>query len=151
MLNLTGGFQLSLGLFQPALQNGDGLRVNFEEGDSGAEIRLDVNDFGFGLKEIVAGEDFDQDEGTLGKGIHHVQVAAVKAELADTGGDADFGLLLDELRAGDKGVAWRAALFDRQGKPLMGWCHEKGRSIAKSSASFLKLQQAIATSNTKDD
>src|SRR5262249_14795026 len=117
-IELTGRLQLFFGLFQPALQHRDSLWVNFEKGDPGSQIWLDVDDFGFGLKEIVAGEDLYQNKGALGKGIHHVQVATVQAEFADASGDANFCLLLDELSAGDKGIAWRAALFDRQGKPL---------------------------------
>ena len=67
------------GSVKPALQDSEGLGFYFEKGDAGSEIGLHVNDFGFCLKEIFAGEDFDEHKSVLGKGIHHVEVAAVEA------------------------------------------------------------------------
>ena len=64
---------------QPTSENRKGLGFDFEERHAAAEIGLDVNDFGFGMEEFFAGEDFDEDLSVLRKRIHHVQVAAMKA------------------------------------------------------------------------
>jgi len=114
-----------LGSVQPPAQDGEWLAFDFEKGDAAAEIGLDVNDFGFGVEEIFAGENLDEDQGLLGEGIHHVQVAAVQAQFADTSSDTHVGFLFDELRAGDESVAWRSALFSLQGdRPPKSYSHE---------------------------
>jgi len=68
-----------LGGVEPAPEDGEGLGLDFEEAEAAAEIRLDVDDFGFGVEEILAGENLYEYESVLRKGIHHVEVAAVKA------------------------------------------------------------------------
>ena len=68
-----------LGGVEPAPEDGEGLGFDFEEGETAAEVRLDVNDFGFSVEEILAGENFYEHESVLRKRIHHVEVAAVKA------------------------------------------------------------------------
>jgi hypothetical protein len=110
------GTQLAvvLGGFEPAAEDGEGLRLDFQERETTTEVRLDVNDFCLGVEEIFAGENFHEHESAFRERIHHVEVAAVKAQLADASGDAHVGFLLDELGAGDEGVAGRAALFSFQ-------------------------------------
>jgi hypothetical protein len=108
-----------LGVIKPTSENRERLRFDFLEGQAAAEIGLDVNDFGFGMKEFFASEDFDEHERVLRKRIHHVQVAAVKAQLADASRDAHVRFLLDELGAGDKGIPGRAALFSLQEDSLL--------------------------------
>jgi len=67
------------GGFEPAPEDGEGLGFDFEEGETAAEVRLDVDDFCFGVEEILAGENFYEHESVLRERIHHVEVAAVKA------------------------------------------------------------------------
>jgi|SRR5579859_3021002 len=104
-----------LGVFlcgvEPATEDGEGLGFDVNERKTGTEIGLDVDDAGFGVEVFFTGENFYEDQGVLREGIHHVEIAAVQAELADAGGDAHVGFLLDEFGTGDEGVAWRAALF----------------------------------------
>ena len=100
-----------LGSLEPTLKDGKVFGGDVKESDAGAEVGLDVDDFGLGLKDDVAGGDFDEDEGLRRERIHHVQIAAVEAEFADAGGDADVGFLLDELCRGDEGVAGYPALL----------------------------------------
>jgi len=49
------------------------------EGDATAKIWLYVDDFCFGVEEILAGENLDEHQSVLWERIHHVQVASVKA------------------------------------------------------------------------
>ena len=65
--------------FKPTAENRERLRFDFDKGDAAAEIGLNINDFGFGMEEFFAGEDFDEHLSVLRKRIHHIQVAAVKA------------------------------------------------------------------------
>ena len=67
------------GGFEPAPEDGEGLGFDFLEGETAAEVRLGVNDSCFGVEEILARENFYEHESILRKGIHHVEVAAVKA------------------------------------------------------------------------
>ena len=67
------------GLGEPTLKDGFAFRVNLKEADTSAEIRLDINNFRFGLKNSVTGRDFYENESLRRKRIHHVEVAAVKA------------------------------------------------------------------------
>lgn len=68
-----------LGGIKPTSKDRERLGFYFKEGHATAEIRLHVNDFGFGMEEIFAGENFDEHLSVLRKRIHHVQIAAVKA------------------------------------------------------------------------
>jgi len=104
-------FSVFLGVGEPAAEYRQGLRLNFEKRDAGAKMGLHINDFGLGVEEFFTGKNFDEYESALRKGIHHIEVAAVQAELADASGDAHVGLLFDEFGAGDEGITGRAALF----------------------------------------
>ncbi len=68
-----------LGGVEPAPEDGKGLGSDFEEGETAAEVWLDVDDFCLSVEEILAGENFYEHESVLQEGIHHVEVAAVKA------------------------------------------------------------------------
>ena len=68
-----------LGGIEPTPEDGEGLGFDFDEGEAGAEIRLDVDDLCFGVEEIFAGENFDEHESALRERIHHVEIAAVQA------------------------------------------------------------------------
>jgi len=127
LLRQSAGTLLAVvfGGFQPAAENAKRLGFDLGKRKAAPEIGLDVNDFSFGEEVIFAGKNLHQDQSSLRKRVHHVQIAAVQAELADTGGDAHVGFLLDELGAGDESVAWRAALFFPQGvQPLETISHE---------------------------
>ena len=119
---------ISLGGREPTSQDRERLGFDFQKGNAAAKIGLDVDDPGFGVEEFFAGENFDQYVGALWERIHHVQVAAVKAELANASSDAHVRFLLDELGAGDEGVAWRAALFSLQEDSLVKLCSHENRS-----------------------
>lgn len=109
---LAGTFlAVFLRVFQPAAQDAERLLFDFGEREAAAEIGLDIDDFGFGVEEVFAGENFDEHQGVLREGIHHIEIAAMQAELTDASGDAHVGFLLDKFGAGDESVAWRAALF----------------------------------------
>src|SRR5260370_42709617 len=78
--SLAGTFlAVVFGGVEPTPEDGEGLGFDFEERETAAEVGLDVNDFGFGVEEILAGENFYEHESVLREGIHHVEVAAVKA------------------------------------------------------------------------
>jgi len=130
------------GGFEPAAEDGEGLWLDFEETETTTEILLDVNDFGLGVEEIFAGENFHEHEGAFRERIHHVEVAAVKAQLADASGDAHVGFLLDELGAGDEGVAWRAALFSFQEDGPLNYSPTKLRSVCRGVAEGLLLARS---------
>ena len=68
-----------LGGIEPTPKDGEGLRFDFDEGETGAEVRLDVDDFCFGVEEIFAGENLDEHESALRERIHHVEIATVQA------------------------------------------------------------------------
>ena len=67
------------GGFEPAPEDGEGLGFDFQERETTAEVRLDVNDFCLGVEKIFAGENFHEHESVLREGIHHVEITAVKA------------------------------------------------------------------------
>ena len=79
-IELTGTLMaIFLRKCKPTPDDRERLGFDFEEGHAAAEVGLDINDFGFGMEEFFAGEDFDEHLSVLRKRIHHVQVAAVKA------------------------------------------------------------------------
>src|SRR5438105_3853780 len=84
------------------------LLVDLQERDTCAEIWLYVNDFSIGLKEVIAGKNLYTDQSVLWKRVHHVQVAPVEAEFADTRGDAHVRFFLDEFGGGNERVSGRA-------------------------------------------
>jgi hypothetical protein len=116
--NLAGAFLAVLsGVFEPAPEDTEGLRFDFEKGKAAAEIGLDVDDLGFGVEELFAGKNLYEDQSVLREGIHHIEIATVEAQFADASGDAHVGFLLDELGAGNESVTRRAALFSFQEDP----------------------------------
>src|SRR5229473_1218723 len=117
-----------LRLVEPVLQDGKVLRLDFEERYTGAEVGLHVNNFGLGLEEIVARENLHQHQSVLGKGIHHIQIATVQAELADASGNAHVRRFLNQLGAGDERVAGRASLFFPQEDWPLNYSPMKWRS-----------------------
>jgi hypothetical protein len=64
-----------------------------------------------GLEQGVAGFDGEEDDGVHGKGIHHIEIAAVQAAFADARGNAYLRILFGEFGTGEKEISRRPALF----------------------------------------
>src|SRR5260370_2597996 len=112
-------------LVEPALQDGEVLLFDLMESDTSSQVGLHINNSGLGLKEIVARENLHQHKSVLGKGIHHIQIAAVQAELADASGNAHVRRFLNQLGAGYERVAGRASLVSvQEARPLKRYSHE---------------------------
>src|SRR5207248_11597182 len=65
---------------------------------------LRIDDFPFALKKFFARRNLHQHQRSLRERVHHVQIAAVHAQLADARSDAYVGSLFDQFRAGDKRI-----------------------------------------------
>lgn len=102
------------GFVQPALENRLVFSFHFEEYDTRTHVGLGVDNLRFGLEIGVTRGNLDQYEGSHREWIHHVQIAAVKAQLAYARNDAHVGSLFDQLGAGDERISWRAAAFCSQ-------------------------------------
>lgn len=101
-----------LGRFiQPAAQHHLRILVNFREAYARTHVHLGIHDFAFGLEESFSRVDLHQHQAPCGERVHHVQIAAVGAQLAYTRGDADVGALLDQFRAGNKRISRPTASF----------------------------------------
>ena len=87
------------------------MRVDVEECGAGADVGNGVNDAAVGVKRFRAGSDFERDERFRREGIHHVEIAAVEAQVADARVDANALDGLDEFGLGGEEMAGSAAAF----------------------------------------
>jgi hypothetical protein len=82
-----------------------------EEGYTGADVGRGMNGFRAGLEQGVAGFDGEVNHGVHGKGVHHIEIAAVQGEFANARRDADLRIFFGEFGTGEKEISRRPALF----------------------------------------
>jgi hypothetical protein len=99
---------------QPAIENGLVFGFDGEEGHPRSHVGLGVDDFRLGLEIGVTGGNLDEHQRSYGERIHHIQIAAVKAQLAHARGNAHIRSFLDQFGAGDEGISWHATAFRSQ-------------------------------------
>ena len=67
-----------------------------EEGYTGADVGRGMNGFRASLEQGVAGFDGEMNHDVHGKGIHHIEIAAVQGEFANARRDADLRIFFGE-------------------------------------------------------
>ena len=75
--------------------------------DAHAERRLRVNDSGRGVEGALSVGDGNSDGGSDGEGIHHIEIAAVRTEIAGARAETDIIIDFEDFGGSDKGKTQR--------------------------------------------
>ena len=107
---------------KPLLQHSEELWPHFAERDPNSDVGLRVGDDAVRFKEFSFRINLDFDLRILGQSVGHLQVAAIKAQLAHLRGGAGLSRYVDNFSRGDERITRRSTTlfshWDVSGKQL---------------------------------